>query len=280
MSGPWVVSSPTGLSPGDHVCWPFRHHDNLAAVARAYVTEGLTRDERVAYVSEGGPGELRHDLDGTPGLDEHLERGRLQLMPLDTLEAPDPSVHPAAELPLLATMIAEALEAGYRGLRIFANGTLRVRDPARRVQHVRYEHLIDLVCHQRPLTMLCAYDRTSLGDTVVAELACVHPLAYGRLSPFQLSADSRADVALAGSVDTFSAVHLTTALQRIGVPEPGVPLTVDATALEFIDHRALLALDQYAAHGRTTVVLQSPPSIVQRLMTLIPLRAVRVEEPP
>src|SRR4051794_965467 len=265
MSEPCVVSSPTGRSPGDHLCWPFRGPDDLMTVARAFVAEGLAQGERVAYASEGGQGELRHDLDGTPGLDDHLERGRLQLMPLDTLETPDSSVHPAAELPLLATMITEALGAGYRGLRILANGTVRVRDPARRTQHVRDEHLIDRVCRERPLTMLCAYDRTSLGDAAVAELACVHPLAYGGLSPFQLSADSRADVALAGSVDTFSAAHLTTALQRIRAPEPGMPLLVDVTALEFIDHRTLLVLDQYAAGRVATVVLQSAPRIVQRL---------------
>ena len=67
MSEPCVVSSPTGRSPGDHLCWPFRGPDDLMTVARAFVAEGLAQGERVAYVSEGGPGELRHDLDGTPG---------------------------------------------------------------------------------------------------------------------------------------------------------------------------------------------------------------------
>lgn len=50
--------------------------------------------------------------------------------------------------------------------------------------------------------------------------------------------------------------------------------------LEFIDHRTLLALDQYAARRLATVVLQSTPSIVQRLAKLIPLHALRLEETP
>ena len=128
--------------------------------------------------------------------------------------------------------------------------------------------------------MLCAYDSSLLGDAAVAELACVHRLARGELSPFHLSADPRADVALAGSVDTLSATHLVTALERIGVPAPGETLEIDTSALEFIDHRTLLALDQYAARRRATVVLRSAPSIAQRLMTLIPLRALRREEMP
>ena len=58
---PWVVQAPTGRSAGDHVCWPFRDRGGLAAVARAFVAEGLERDERVAYVGQGRPCELRQD---------------------------------------------------------------------------------------------------------------------------------------------------------------------------------------------------------------------------
>ena len=128
--------------------------------------------------------------------------------------------------------------------------------------------------------MLCAYDSGLLGDAAVAELACVHRLARGELSPFHLSADPQADVALAGAADTLSAAHLVTALERIGVPTPGEVLRIDVSALEFIDHRTLLALDQYAARRQATMVLQTPPSIAQRLMKLIPLRALRWEETP
>ncbi|MDF2712765.1 MAG: hypothetical protein K0R62_8417 [Nonomuraea muscovyensis] len=274
------VSSPTDLSPGDHVCWPFRHHEDLVAGARAYLAGGLARDERVAYVSDRPLGELRHDLDGVPDLDDHLERGGLLLVPFDTLPATNPSVRPAAELPVLAAMTTDALEAGYRGLRMFANGSVRAQDPAQRAEHVHYEHLIDRFCLAHPVTMLCAYDSSLLDDAAVAELACVHRLARGNSSPFHLSADPRADLALAGSVDSFSATHLVTALERIGVPAPGEQQVVNSSALKFVDHRALLALDQYAARRRATMVLRSAPGVVRRLMELLPLGAVRLEEAP
>ena len=145
---------------------------------------------------------------------------------------------------------------------------------------MRYEHVIDRLCRERALTMLCAYDRSALGDVAVAEVACVHALAHGGLSPFQLSAAERADMALAGSVDTFSMADLVMALQRIDVPAPGKHMTIDTAALEFIDHRALLTLDQYATSRRGTVVLRSAPGLVRRLMELLPLGAVRLEEPP
>src|SRR3712207_264145 len=98
--------------------------------------------------------------------------------------------------------------------------------------------------------MLCAYHRTALGDAGVVELACVHPQAHGGLSPLQLSASPRGDLTLAGSVDSFSAADLVTAVQRVDVMTPGVLLSIDVTALEFIDHRALITLDQHAARHR------------------------------
>jgi len=199
------------------------------------------------------------------------------------LPATNPSVRPSAELPelpVLAAMDAEALEAGYRGLRMFANGSGRPQDPGQRAEQVGYEHLLDRFCLAHPVTMLCAYDSGLLGDAAVPELACVHRLARGELSPFHLSAAAQADIALAGAVDTLDAAHLVTALERIGAPAPGEVLQIDTSALEFIDHRTLLALDQYAARRRAVVVLQSAPSIVQRLMKLVPLRALRWEETP
>lgn len=274
---PWTVSSPTGRRPGDHVCWPFRRDADAVAVAVAYVAEGLAGQERVAYVGEGGPDELRHDLDGVPALDDELDRGRLQLVPMNTLPGSDASVDPAVELPLLAAMTENALAAGYRALRVFARGTGRVRDPARRAQQVRYEHLIDRFCLEHPLVMLCAYDAAALGNSAVAELACVHALAHEALSPFQVRAARLADAALAGNVDVFCTDQLEQTLQQIGIATSGATVVVDATGLEFMDVRGLLTLDRYAAASDAIMVLRSPPTVVTRLANLVDLIALRVE---
>jgi DcmR-like sensory protein len=281
MTELWVEPSSTGRSRADHVCWPFRHHDELVAVARGYVAEGLARHERVVgYLPEKHLPDMEEQLAGLERLDEYVERGQLQLQATGAIARMDQPVDPPQGLSTLTTMIRESLDAGFTGLRMFGDMTMQMADPARRAEFVHYEHLADRFCLDHAYTALCAYDRRVLGDATVAEVACVHPVAHGGLSPFQLSATGPTDVALAGSVDTFSAAHLTTALQRIGVPEPGKVLTIDTVALEFIDHRALLSLDQYATGRQGTVVLLSVPSIVQRLRELIPLRAVRLEEAP
>ena len=157
-----------------------------------------------------------------PLLTKELDRGQLQLVPRNTLPGSEASVDPAVELPQLAAMTEDALVAGYRALRVFAHGTNRVRDPAQRAQQVRYEHLIDRFCLEHPLTMLCAYDAAVLGNSAVAELACVHALAHEALSPFQLCAALSADAALAGNVDVFCTDQLERALERVTASPPPV----------------------------------------------------------
>ena len=98
----------------------------------------------------------------------------------------------------------------------------------RRERQVRYEHLIDRFCLEHALTMLCAYDAVALDARAVAEVACVHALAHGDLSPFQIHATSGADAALAGEVDVFCANQLEQALQRIGVGACGGKVVIDA----------------------------------------------------
>ena len=72
------------------------------------VSRGGTGPGRAGCLCERrAPGELRHDLDGVPDLDEHVERGRLLLVPFDSLPATKPSVRPSAELPVLAAMSAD-----------------------------------------------------------------------------------------------------------------------------------------------------------------------------
>jgi hypothetical protein len=277
VSKPWKVSSPTGRHPGEHVCWPFRRDTDLLAVAQAYMMEGLARQERVVYLGAGGPDELQHDLGSVPALHDGLDRGRLLLVPSSTSHASSSSIDPAEVLRVVTAMTEDALAAGYPSLRVFVQGTRRVRDAERRAQHVRYEHLIDRFCLKHPITVLCAYDAAVLGNSAVAELVCVHALAHDELSPFQVHAAPSADAAVCGNVDVFCADQLEQALQRIGVAASGGTVVIDATNLEFIDVRGLLTLDRHAAASDAVMVLRSPSSILTRLSKLVDFIALQVE---
>jgi anti-anti-sigma regulatory factor len=215
------------------------------------------------------------DLNGIPGLDEHVERGRLQVVPVG--EAHGADAGDAADLSVLATLTEEALAEGYRGLRMFADETVRVHDPVGRMRQVAYEHQLDRFCRTHPLAALCAYDAAALGNSAVAELVCVHALAHGDLSPFHLHAVRGADAALAGSIDVFCTEQLEQALQQTGVARAGGTVVIDAANLEFIDVRGLLTLDRHAAGTGATIVLRSAPAVVKRMLKLVDMVAVRVE---
>jgi anti-anti-sigma regulatory factor len=277
IARPWRVSSPTGRSLGDHLCWPFRCRDELVAAARAYVTEGLSRQERVAYVSEVDSTDWPRELSGILGLDEHLERGGLQLVPCGAVH--DADAGNAVDLPMLATLTEEALAAGYRGLRMFADETVRAHDPVQRMRQVSYEHQLDQFCCTHPVAALCAYDAAALGNSAVAELVSVHGLAQGDLSPFHVRASRNADAALAGCIDVFCSDQFERALQRTGVADAGGTVIIDAADLEFIDVRGLLTLDRYATSSGATIVLRSAPTVVTRLSELVDLIALRVDGP-
>ena len=55
---------------------------------------------------------------------------------------------------------------------------------------------------------------------------------------------------------------------------------LDAVGLELVDVGALRELDRYAADRGATVLLRSPPILVQRLLQLLEPRAVRLEPSP
>jgi len=94
MTELWLVPAPTGRLRGDHLCWPFRRPDELVAAARAYVAEGLTRNEQVAYLGEGRQRDLRRQLAGIPGVDDYVDRGQLRVVDARTLPTADPPPEP------------------------------------------------------------------------------------------------------------------------------------------------------------------------------------------
>src|SRR3954462_6799501 len=104
MTELWLGPAPRGRLRCDHLCWPVRRPDELVAAARAYVAEGLTRNEQVAYLGEGRQRDLRRQLVGIPGVDDYVDRGQLRVVDARTLGTADPPPEPAEELGGLAAM--------------------------------------------------------------------------------------------------------------------------------------------------------------------------------
>jgi anti-anti-sigma regulatory factor len=265
------LTTVTGRSPGDHVCWPFHGIDEYVDSARQYVAEGLDRRELVAYI-EVTPESLKHAIVadvaqvGRPATDRRPVLHDLTLLSLRTSPASAPAQ--------FDRMTRAAVAQGYTGLRLLTDVNKLVGRPEGRREWIRSEHLIDRYAVDHPLTVLCGYDIDDLGEDVVAEAARVHPLVRGALSPFLVRATDAGGLALIGDVDITSADDLYHALTLIG-PELPARVALDVSELEFIDHSGLLALDRAARSLGVTMTLVDAEPLTQWLVDTLGLRNVR-----
>jgi anti-anti-sigma regulatory factor len=240
------VDSVPGGEAADHLCWVYEDDDAFDDAARAFLTGGLARGERVLCVGERvveglrTPGTLARDLA------DLVAEGSVETLTLaEAYEAAGPFV-PERQLTYYDAATRRALDAGYRGLRVIAEVSDLAADPGLRADLVRWEHLADDYAAQGSgFSAMCAY-RADLGPAAVADVASVHPLihASGEATSFRLFAEEDRLV-LAGSVDTFGSDRLTRALAATTGTGPVVVL--DLSALEFIDVGACRVLARWAA---------------------------------
>jgi hypothetical protein len=260
------LTTVTGRSPGDHVCWPFHGLEEYVESARLYVAEGLDRHELVSFVKIGA-GSLKHTLvSDVAQVGPAVDHRRPVLTPLTIPSGWTAATSATAHV---EHMTRAAVAEGYTGLRLLTDVNDLVRGVDGRREWIRSEHLIDRYARVQPLTALCGYDVDDLGEDVVAEAARVHALTRGALSPFLLrAADADGGLALSGQVDVTTADDLYRALMLIG-PEIPARVTLDASELEFIDHRGLLALDR-AAHalGVSMTLINTEPLTAWLVTTL------------
>ncbi|WP_410588323.1 MEDS domain-containing protein [Amycolatopsis sp. lyj-23] len=263
----------------DHVCRGYRRRGEFVAHAQEFLAEGLAAGERVLYVARGDEAALVGQLRADERCEEGLERGAVQVASVDATYTTGAVVDPAGQVELYAAATSAALAAGFTGLRVAADATSLVRTPAQLDAFARYEHLVDHYMAGHPMSAMCGYDLGELGDDVVAQLACMHPTAYEGGAHFHLHAHTPdgSAAALEGDLDLESRGLWPLALERAGLRSEGGTIAIDATGLDFVDHRSLIALAGYAERHATTVVLRTRLSTPARLVELLDLPALRVE---
>lgn len=274
-----VLSDVHGLGLHDHLCWRYDLADDFLVPARAFFQDGLERGLRVRYVAAGDPAALVEDLRGVAGLDEAMRRGAAQVVSLDDMYGTGDVIDPAAQIAAYSAATEEALAAGYRGLRVVAETTPLVRTPEQLEVFARYEHRIDHYMAARPFSAMCAYQVGELSHEVVAQLACMHPVVNRGASPFRLHAAASNDhaAALGGELDLATVELLPLALHRADPSPYDGDLVLDATGLEFIDHRSMLQLVGYALARDSRLVLRTARPGPARIVDALGLSDVRVE---
>ncbi|MER7459946.1 MEDS domain-containing protein [Micromonospora sp. NPDC126480] len=262
-----------------HLCWSYDDRQVFAAHAERLLAAGLAAGEQVWYVTPAPPEAVTDRLVRRPDFAAALARGAAAVVSLGDTYASGVVVDPPAQVAAYAAATDAALAAGFTGLRVVAEATELVRTPAQLEAFTRYEHQIDRWMRTRPFGAVCAYDRTVLGDATVLALACMHPASNRPDLLFHLygAAEPDGHAALAGELDLSNHDLFRTALERADLHPTDGRLVFHATALRFLDHRALAVLDAYARRRNAVAVLRTARPAAARLTELLGLTRVQVE---
>lgn len=251
----------SGLGLHGHGCWTYSSDADFKSGVLDFLADGLELGQRLLYVGGGGVVKLRRDLDELPGVENLLGDGTLRIMPLESIYELGRPIDAMAQLTMYAAATETALADGFTGLRVAAEVTPLVLDPALWPDHTRWETIADRYMAKNPMAALCCYDRRALPDEIVADLACVHRSSNepSQVAPFRLYA-GRDGLSLAGEVDSFSADSLRRLLRLASPPRGDLILELDE--LDFIDHHGMFVLHDHARalerEGRSMTALGAP----------------------
>ena len=253
----------------DHVCWAYDDAAAFAERAHDFLAAGIAAGNQTWFVAETP----------VPALVESLHAPAFRFVALSSAYRTDQPADPAIRVTAFRHAAERAVAEGYRGLRVAADVTSLVRTPADLDAFARYEHLVDRYMTTAPVTGMCAFDRSQLGDRAIAELACLHPRTNTPEVLFRLHAGAGATV-LAGELDPSNTDVFAGALERADPPVVAGEIVLDAAHLTFIDHRALFTLDDHASRRGAVAVLYTPLPAAGRLISLLDLSHVRVRPAP
>jgi hypothetical protein len=251
------IDNATELELHDHVAWCGQGAGDLYALAEAALAEGAARNEKLLFVAEDpDPGRLSSIED----LDRLLEVGQLELHRIDEVYATGTEFDAAGQLATFQEVLAAAQAEGYTGIRVVADNTPFVSgDEATFERWLAWEQVTDRFQATSEVTGICYFDTTVLGSERRADLAAVHPVrSTTTVHPrFNLYADDGA-VFMTGTLDNWSAPQFRRVITTTPADEP---LLMDLSGAEFVDHRALLALNRAATRARPVLIRGADPAM-------------------
>jgi anti-anti-sigma regulatory factor len=274
------VVAEVSLGPHDHLCWAYDDSAVFRDRAVEFVTQAVAEGYRVFAVADDEF--ARAHLAGFEAIQEAIRQGAVRIDSITQRYTAGGVIDAERQVEIYAEATESALAEGYTGLRAVADVTRLVRSPEQLDAFARYESLVDRYMADQPFSALCAYNRTELGEDVIAQIACLHPKASAGATPFHLHAprDGKAgELELSGELDMVSREVFPLALDRADSRATESELVIDATGLRFLDHNSMLAISALAERREATIVLRTSGLMPARLIEVLGLRNVRVESP-
>jgi anti-anti-sigma regulatory factor len=255
----------TPVGPYTHACWAYSTDAERARCAREWLTDGLRHGYRAVYVADAPVDDLIAELADVPDRDEALHGGALVVFSTTDLYDLSAPIDAQAQLAVYIGAVEQALADGFKGLRVAADLTALVEEPARRAAHAHWEQFADRYISQHPLAPLCLYDTRRVAD--IEAIVGAHPLQGPAPAPFSLYAAQPHGAALTGEIDL--ACH--SALRELLAGQPASDRVIDASELTFLDGRAAWLLHAHLAERHAAgnpIVLSNPRDILRRVWSI------------
>lgn len=235
------IHSGSGLGADAHACWGFSRRQEFIDAALEFLTDGLRNGQRIVYVGSESVDEQRERLEPLGGVGAMIDEGALLLIDLTGIYKAGEQLGPETQLSVYSAVTDAALADGYAGIRVAAQVTNLVREPAAWDAHLRWESMADRFMSVQPMSAMCGYQRDAVPEQLLAELSAVHPVsnAPAKAVPLRLFADN-GDMVLSGDVDFLSVKALDRALET--ACDGTEPVVLDLRELGFIDPNGLEVL--------------------------------------
>jgi len=244
----------------DHACWGYSDERERADAAASWLAEGRRLGQRALYVADLPRDRLIDEIRAVPLAASSLVAGALVVFPSFVLYDLSAPIDPPAQLQVYADAVEDALSAGYTGLRVAADITPLVADPARRPAHLRWEQYAEHYIAEHPLAPMCLFDTRRVSE--IDAIVCAHPLQGPREPSFALYGGGATTAALAGEVDALVAETLGEALSAL----PETDTEIDVSGLAFVDGRAAWTLQRELVERRANghqMVLTHPTNMLR-----------------
>lgn len=265
-----VASDATELQAHDHTAWCGEGPRDLHDLAAAVFSSAVRRNERMLFVSEQPRQDWLRALDDVDAL---VSRDALRLIPVDEIYRQPADPH--EQRLQFESELAQALKAGYSGLFVVADNTRLIGTTDDEFQAwLAWEAVADELQATRPLTGVCYFDRIKVPGARLDDLAAVHPVRCATFAApcFQVFCDDET-LSVAGEMDSLAADQIR---RVIGVAVESTGRELDISKVGFIDHRALLTLEQLARSG-LSVRVRGASGVVRRLWQLLDVPSPALE---
>lgn len=162
---------------GHHVCTLFNSREEQISAAVEFIQAGLARGEQCGYACcEQTPEEFREEL-RRAGVETEAEeaRGALTVVGKDQGHLDGGAFDAARTIERIEAALSNALNAGFTGLCGAGDMTWLLDEAPGSHELLAYEALLNYFCSNRPVILLCQYNRERLPPRILDSCLATHP---------------------------------------------------------------------------------------------------------